>query len=131
MRPETYPANSLALFLKKHRIATLPDLKKTLGTQVNSTLFRKLKELSYLTSYSHRGRYYTLNEVARFDELGLWSFRSVWFSRHGTLVSTVEALVDGSEAGYYAKELEDVVHVEVKVPLLKLVGERRVHRKVV
>lgn len=131
MRPETYPANSLALFLKKHRIATLPDLKKTLGTQVNSTLFRKLKELSYVTSYSHRGRFYTLDEIARFDELGLWSFRSVWFSRHGTLVSTVEALVDGSEAGYYAKELENVVHVEVKVPLLKLVGERRVHRKVV
>lgn len=129
MRPEIYPAKRLERFLKRHKIATLPDLKEVLGTQVDSTLFRKLKELSYCSSYSHRGGYYTLNEIARFDELGLWSFRSVWFSTHGTLISTVEALVDGSEAGYYAKELENIVHVEVKVPLLNLVGERRIHRK--
>ena len=77
-------------------------------------MFRKLAELDYRTSYSHRGRYYTLDEIARFDELGLWSFRSVWFSRFGTLVSTVEALVQRAEAGYDAAELEAVLHVEAK-----------------
>ena len=28
------------------------------------TVFRKLSELEYRTSYSHRGRYYTLDELA-------------------------------------------------------------------
>jgi hypothetical protein len=29
-----------------------------LGTEADITVFRKLKELSYHTSYSHRGRFY-------------------------------------------------------------------------
>ena len=57
--------------------ATISQLKDALGTSADATVFRKLKELSYRTSYSHRGGYYTLDEIARFSELGLWSFPSV------------------------------------------------------
>lgn len=129
MRPETFHAGNLARFLKRHIIATLVELKAALGTEVDSTVFRKLKELAYRTSYSHRGRYYTLDELASFDDLGLWSFRSVWFSRQGTLVSTVEALVEASEAGCSATELENVLHVGVKAPLLRLVRDERLVRE--
>ena len=80
-------------------------------------------------SYSHRGRYYTLDEIARFDAFGLWSFRQVWFSRFGTLVSTVEALVSAAEAGYDAAELEGVLHVETKQALLALVRAGRLTRQ--
>lgn len=123
MRPRNYHAKDLVRFLKQHKIATIGELKEVLGTEVDSTLFCKLKELAYRTSYSHRGCYYTLDEIVCFDDQGLWSFRSVWFSKHGTLLSTVKAMVIESEAGYYANELEDVLHVAVKVPLLKLVRE--------
>lgn len=128
-RRKRYQASAIAELLRARKIATLPELKDALGSEVDSTVFLKLKELDYRTSYSHRGRYYTLDEIARFDELGLWSFRSVWFSRHGTLVSTVEAMIEAAEAGYYANELEAVLHVEVKIPLLKLVREERIVRE--
>ena len=100
-----------------------------LGTDVDSTVFRKLNELAYRTSYSHRGSYYTLDEIAQFDRKGLWSLRSVWFSKYGTLLATVKALVAACEAGYYVDELEDVVQVDVKAPLLKLVREKRLARE--
>jgi hypothetical protein len=129
MRPESFHAKDVGRFLKRHKIADLAELKKALGTEVDSTVFRKLKELAYRTSYSHRGRYYTLDETARFDDLGLWSFRSVWFSEYGTLLSTVDALVQVSTAGYFASELENVVHVGVKVPLHKLVSDGRLARE--
>ena len=58
------------------------------SASVDVTVFRKLKPLDYLTSYSHRGRYYTLREIARFDDNGLWSQAEVWFSRFGTLLAT-------------------------------------------
>ena len=93
MRPPIFTATVLRRFLRKMRIATLPQLKELLGTQADITVFRKLKELSYRTSYSHRGRFYTLDEIADFDEQGLWSFKSVWFSRFGTLVDTAERYV--------------------------------------
>lgn len=129
MRSEHFHAEDLARLLKRHQTATLSELKEALGTEVDSTLFRKLKELNYRTSYSHRGSYYTLDEIAHFDDQGLWSFRSVWFSKHGTLVSTVAAMVEESDAGYYANELENVLHVSVKVPLLKLVRDERLARE--
>ena len=34
------------------------------------TIFRRLGELNYRSSYSHRGKYYTLDEVSEFDDLG-------------------------------------------------------------
>lgn len=129
MRPERYDPEILKSLLRQRKIATMDDLKEALGTGADATVFRKLAGLGYRTSYSHRGRYYTLEEVARFDELGLWSFRQVFFSRFGTLVSTVEALVASAEAGYDVAELEAVLNVEAKSALLKLVRADRLARQ--
>jgi hypothetical protein len=131
MRPIVFSANLLRQFLRKNRIATLPQLKQLLGTEADITVFRKLRELSYRTSYSHRGSFYTLDEIAGFDERGLWSFDSVWFSRHGTLVATTEVCVTQAPAGYFASELEDLLHVPVKEPLLLLVEQGRIARQTV
>lgn len=129
MRPAIFSADVLRRFLRKTRIATLPQLKQLLGTEADITVFRKLKELSYRTSYSHRGSFYTLDEIVTFDEQGLWSFDSVWFSRHGTLVATAEDRVTRSRAGCFASELEDVLHVPVKEPLLQLAARGRIARQ--
>lgn len=127
--PIRYQAENLRKLLLKQRIATIEELKAVLGTGTDLTVLRKLKELNYYTSYSHRGRYYTLEEIACFDELGLWSFDSVRFSRHGTLIKTVEVLVETSEAGYFTFELESILKVSVKDALRKLYEENRLHRE--
>jgi hypothetical protein len=129
MRTPFFLSDPLRKFLRSKKIATLPELKQALGTAVDTTVFRKLKELSYRSSYSHRGRYYTLAEIPQFDPHGLWSFQSVWFSRWGTLVATVETLVDGSSQGYFAHELQQILHVEVKDSLLQLVEQHRLARQ--
>src|SRR5918996_82902 len=122
-------ARRVRQLLLERKIATMPELKAALGTDVDLTVFRKLRELSYHSSYSHRGKYYTLDEIARFDEVGLWSFRAVWFSEHGTLLRTCEVLVNQAEAGYATDELENLLHVGVKDPLRKLALEERVYRE--
>jgi hypothetical protein len=109
----------------------MPELKEALGTEVDVTVFRKLRQLAYRTSYSHRGSYYTLDENAHFDENGLWSFRSVWFSRQGTLLNTAEAFVEKSTGGYFAEELDHLLHVATKEPLLRLVQQERIARELV
>ena len=93
MRPPEFSAAAIATLLRQQKIATLPELMAALGTDARRTVFRKLKELSSRTSYSHRGRYYTLDDVAVFDELGLWAHEEVWFSSAGTLLSTGACVV--------------------------------------
>lgn len=109
----------------------LPDLKRALGTQVDLTVFRKLKQLDYLTSYSHRGRFYTLRPIVRFDADGLWSHDLAWFSRHGTLLATAEAFVSHSPKGYFAEELAQAVPVEVQDALRQLTQQKRISRELV
>ena len=129
MRSESFHADDLTQVMRRIKIATMPELKKALGTEVDGTVFRKLKQLAYRTSYSHRGSYYTLDETARFDEKGLWSYNSVWFSRQGTLVDTAAAFVEDSEDGYFVEELDDVLHAGTKEPLLRLVQQQRIARE--
>ena len=129
MRTESFHADDLAKALRWSKIATMPELKKALGTEVDVTVFRKLKHLGYRTSYSHRGSYYTLDETAHFDQNGLWSYRSVWFSRQGTLVDTAEAFVEYSSAGHFVEELDRLLHVGTKEPLLRLWQQERVARE--
>jgi hypothetical protein len=129
MRTESFHADDLARMLRRNKIATMPELKLALGTQVDVTVFRKLKQLAYRTSYSHRGSYYTLDETAHFDQSGLWSFQSVWFSRQGTLLDTAQAFVENSQAGHFAEELDHLLHVGTKEPLLRLVQLERIARE--
>jgi hypothetical protein len=131
MRPLSFHPDALRRLLLRNKIATLDQLKHALGTSVDITVFRKLGPLDYLTSYSHRGRYYTLREIARFDEHGLWSQAEAWFSRFGTLLATAEGFVHRSPRGYFADELAPLLHVEVQDALHQLTQQGRVSRQVV
>src|SRR3989442_12121563 len=105
MRPTTFDPKVVRQYLLRHKIATLPELERALGTDVGLTVFRKLKSLGYLSSYTHRGGYYTLAEIARFYGKGLWSHEAVLFFRYGTFVVTLEFFVNRSPPGFFVREL--------------------------
>jgi hypothetical protein len=129
MNKTKYHLQALRQFFDQHKIATLDQLREALGSPARCTVFRKLGDLQYLSSYSHRGKYYTLKSIARFSEQGLWSFHSVWFSRFGNLLQTAQALVHDSDAGYSAAELKDIVQVKTKHALTQLVRDGRLERE--
>jgi len=126
MRPLAFSSERLRQLLLRTKTATLPELKQALGTQVDVTVFRKLKELDYLTSYSHRARFYSLHEIVRFDAEGLWSHDSAWFSCYGSLLATAQAFVHHSPKGYFAEELAQALHVEVHDALHQLIQQKRI-----
>ena len=129
MRTETFHSASLIALLRRRQIATMQQMKVALGTTVDMTVFRKLREFPYFSSYSHRGRFYTLEGLAKFDERGLWMCRGAQFSRFGSLIDTVEQFVTRSDRGFLASELGAELQIEVKQPLRKLVTLRRVARE--
>lgn len=129
MKTPQFDSKTISRLLKKQKIATLDELKVALGTHAPATVFRKLSELSYRTSYSHGSRYYTLDRIARFNNEGLWSYDSVWFSRYGTLLSTLVRFIDNAETGCYGAELKDSLHVEVNTSLLKLIRQGKIVRE--
>jgi hypothetical protein len=128
MRTIQYTAEALSGLFETQETATMTELMGALGTNARRTVYRKLKELGYRTSYSHRGAHYAPDQGMSFDELGLWSCGNVRFSMHGTLLSTVEAIVKDSPCGYFPDELDNILHVGTRDCLRKLVGEARLKR---
>lgn len=124
-----YPADRLTRLLRDQKVATMSELKNALGCGVTFTVLRKLAPLGYRSSYSHGGTYYTLDSIAQYDERGLWAYRDIHFSRHGTLLNTAATLVTHAPAGYFAHELDALVHVATKDALRLLVQQDRLYRR--
>lgn len=129
MRTVTYSIDTLKSFFHKRIIATMAQLKHALGTTVDMTVYRKLQQLSYHSSYSHKGSYYTLDELAEFNSIGLWQYHEARFSKYGTLLQTAQSLIDRSEKGYSLSELRSRLGVEVKETLLQLHRQHRIVRE--
>ena len=126
---EKYRAADLKKLLTKSKISTIAELQDALGTSVRMTLFRKLAELGYQTSYSHNGKFYTLKALCEFDSDGLWSCRDVWFSVYGTLLETGRNFIGRSSAGYSVNELDEALHVSTKQSLLHLTKKNMIVRE--
>jgi len=110
-------------------VVKLDALCRALRTPTYMSVFRRLTLLGHLTSYTHCGRYYTLREIPRFDELGLWRYNGVGFFRGGTLKAAVVELVEKSEAGRTHQELQDLLRVRAHNKLLENVRAGRLARK--
>jgi hypothetical protein len=115
------------LFRRRH-VVDLQAILATLKTSSPMTAFRRLAEVGSLSSYSHRGRYYTVPDIPTFDDDGLWLHQGIGFSRHGTLKDTVPVLVDRSEAGMVHRDLQVRLQVRVHNTLLELVQAHRLVR---
>ena len=121
MPSNTDPAKLLRAYFKKHLVATLPELSRVLQNPSRSSVYRRLKALGYLASYTHAGAYYTLAEIPGFDAAGLWRHQGIGFSKCGSLKSTIATWVGQSVAGYTLNELETQLHVRVQNAPLHLV----------
>jgi len=77
------------------------------------SVFRRLKPMGYLTSFTNAGRYYTLPDIPKFGKLGLWFYQDVGFSSAGTLKSTIVDIVHSSEDGMTPKEILNLLRLQV------------------
>jgi hypothetical protein len=118
----------LSKFFRRKPIATLPQLARALGSSTR-TVLRALKRAGYLTSYSHAGRYYTLNPLPKFDADGLWFQGEICFSKHCTLRATVVVLVKQSPAGQTHEDLEALLRLRLHDTLRSLVEDKAIARE--
>ena len=114
--------------LRKRRVVTIRDLSEVIGTFSRMTVFRRLRQVEYISSYTHAGRYYTLYDIARFDSDGIWFYDDIGFSQNGSLKNTVSYLVDKSDVGKFHFDLQRQLRVRVHNVLLDLVKSNQIER---
>ena len=122
-------AQYVAELFRRRPVLQMSDIQRAVVSRSQRSVFRDLKLVGYLSSYTHTGRYYTLRSTPQFDADGLWHFEGVGFSRDRTLKATVHRLVETSAAGRTQHELQLRLGVRVHNPLLELVEARRLRRE--
>ena len=104
---------ALYKWFRKRHIADLNQLFHVLETNSRMSVFRRLKFIGYLTSFTDAGRYYTLGDIPSFDSWGLWFYQGIGFSKAGTLKATVAEIVNLSNAGMTPKELLHLLKIRI------------------
>lgn len=127
MRTPCFDPEQMLRHFYRHKVLTMSEFLQLCGCS-RMTAWRALHRHGYLTSYNFNAMYYTLVDIPKFDEHGLWSFRNIRFSRYGSLTNTAVALVTQSKAGYQARELSELMGVWVAPLLSRLYEQRRVDR---
>ena len=126
--PKINPQKKVEKLFQKRRVVTMSDLCEVIGSSSRMTVFRRLRELEYISSYTHAGRYYTLYDIARFDSDGIWFYDDIGFSQNGSLKNTVTYLVHNGDAGKFHSDLERQLRVRVHNVLLDLVRTKQIGR---
>jgi hypothetical protein len=122
-------AKALNALLRRARVVDIRELSRVLETDSRMSVFRRLRDVGYRSSYTHNGRYYALESTPQFDMSGLWFHHGIGFSRAGTLKATLVQLVDTSEVGKTLGELRQMLRVRVQNPLLSVVQEELIGRQ--
>ena len=126
--PKINPQKKVENIFRKRRVVTMSDLCEVVGSSSRMTVFRRLREIEYVSSYTHAGRYYTLYDIARFDSDGIWFYDDIGFSKNGSLKNAVTYLVDNGDAGKFHSDLERQLRVRVHNVLLDLVKSKQIKR---
>jgi hypothetical protein len=90
---------------------------------------RFLSEVGYYSSFTHNGAWYTLRSIPRFGKNGLWFYCDIGFSRTGSLIKTLIALVTESPAGMSAEMLGETLRCRCHGILVNLWRKGNVQRQ--
>jgi DNA-binding transcriptional regulator GbsR (MarR family) len=99
--------NALKQFFKK-KIMTISEIAQLMESSI-PTVRNRLKKWQTYNSYNKNGRYYTLPNIAKFDQNGIWKYKGVFFSKHGNMSQTISHLVNISQSGFNASQIAEML----------------------
>ena len=127
MKP-SYP-NLIRKLLQSKTVMSLKQIRHEIPDRPRSSLFRDLKRVELLTSYSHAGQYHALKSMVKFNPNGLWFYEQTSFSKYGTLKNTLIKIISNSPAGMTHKELKTLLRIQVQNPLTHLIKTNLLKRR--
>ncbi len=127
MKP-SYP-NLIRKLLQSKTVMSLKQIRHEIPDRPRSSLFRDLKRVELLTSYSHAGQHHALKSMVKFNSNGLWFYEQIAFSKYGTLKNTLVKIISNSPAGMTHKELKNLLCIQVQNPLTHLIKSNLLKRR--
>lgn len=124
------PLNTITLkeHFEKNIVMDMNDLLKKTGSS-RITILRHLKEIGYLTSYNHNGKYFAVPEFLAFNETGLFNYKGINFYKNGGLQDLIIDQINTGEKGYTVEELSNKLKTGVGNQLRVFAKKGQIIRK--
>lgn len=128
MAPKTtIPTNEIVSFIQHREAVSFDELMSEFHCSYMS-IFRRKKDLGYITSYNRYGSGLTLGTIPTFNEFGIWGNRNFLFSKWGDVKRTIIGVVDDSPSGLYAGDLQAILRIRVNNHLSECVMKNLLYR---
>ena len=114
-------------YLGQVTVTTTIDIIEKLDVS-KRTINRALNKYGYYSSYNYNASYYTLKDIPKFSDLGLWKYNDIGFSKYRSITETIVRLIDKSEAGYTNIEMSQLLGTETKNLLSRLCRQKRLDK---
>ena len=118
---------SVIQLLNKLKVGVKTDLCKRLNIS-HMTVVRAIKKYGYYSSFNKNSSYYTLKDVPKFNNLGLWFYEDIGFSSHKNINNTVLSIIEKSHKGYTEKMLSSILRTKTGNILSRLVKQKRLNK---
>lgn len=128
MSPHVPPEKLLVSLLTKEPCWMIQPLAKEMGYSVPSVR-RFLSQTGYYSSFTHNGKWYTLQTIPRFSRDGLWFYHDIGFSRAGSLTETLISLSSRSPEGMTAEMLRKKLRCRCHALLVQLCRRGKLQRE--
>lgn len=112
-------SEALHALFEQEQCWMIDPLAGELGYSVPSVR-RILAGLGYFSSFTHNGKWYTLESIPTFNRDGLWFKDNIGFSRERSLTDTLVRLAGRSTAGMTADQLGLKLHCRCHAILARL-----------
>ncbi len=122
------PQEKLVSLFSQQPCWMIKPLATAMGYSVPSTR-RFLGETGYYSSFTHNGKWYTLQTIPHFDKDGIWFFDVIGFSRAGSLTNTLINLIVRSRAGMTAEQLGIKLRSRCHSVLVQLYRQHKIQRQ--
>lgn len=114
------------IFMEK-KVLTLSEVTDIFGCPKYTAKYY-VKKCGAVTSFNKNAKYYSLSEIIEFDENGLWEYKSIRFSKYGTLKGTIIGIVKNSACGLSAAEISELLKSSPHSMFAALVEEDKLQR---
>ena len=119
--------SQLLQLFKQEKCQTMEDICQLLNHSGRSTQ-RLLNKIGYYSSFTHNGKWYTLQSIPEFDENGLWFYRDIGFSKRRNLTATILYLIENSVKGLTAGELIKILSKSCPPVLNRIYKANKINR---
>jgi len=92
------------------------------------TLRRDIKAISGVTSFTHRGKYITLEDIPVYNEFGIWFYRNIGFTKFKNSFDLIISVINNAEKGITKKEIEKILRIKISKQIQILLSRKQLNR---